>query len=116
MAPRVGLEPTTLRLTAACSTIELSGIEWAPKTTHERGQVKARNGGGRAAKAITAKTCVGRHFVDNYSAPCNEDTAAASPNKTCSSWKMKQDATYQLFLGEPLRIMIRKAIATWPSS
>jgi hypothetical protein len=29
---------------------------------------------------------------------------------------MKQDATYQLFLGEPLRIMIRKAIATWPSS
>ena len=26
MAPRVGLEPTTLRLTAECSTIELSGI------------------------------------------------------------------------------------------
>lgn len=24
LAPRVGLEPTTLRLTAACSTIELS--------------------------------------------------------------------------------------------
>ena len=44
VAPRVGLEPTTLRLTAACSTIELSGIEWAPKTTHERGQVKVRKG------------------------------------------------------------------------
>ena len=26
MAPRVGLEPTTTRLTAECSTIELSGI------------------------------------------------------------------------------------------
>jgi hypothetical protein len=25
MAPRVGLEPTTLRLTVACSTIELPG-------------------------------------------------------------------------------------------
>ena len=25
LAPRVGLEPTTLRLTAECSTIELSG-------------------------------------------------------------------------------------------
>ena len=25
MAPRVGLEPTTTRLTAECSTIELSG-------------------------------------------------------------------------------------------
>jgi uncharacterized protein (DUF1330 family) len=25
LAPRVGLEPTTLRLTAGCSTIELSG-------------------------------------------------------------------------------------------
>jgi hypothetical protein len=24
MAPRVGFEPTTLRLTAACSTVELS--------------------------------------------------------------------------------------------
>ena len=27
MAPRVGLEPTTLRLTAGCSTIELSGSD-----------------------------------------------------------------------------------------
>ena len=26
LAPRVGLEPTTNRLTAGCSTIELSGI------------------------------------------------------------------------------------------
>jgi hypothetical protein len=29
---------------------------------------------------------------------------------------MKQDGTYQLFLGEPFRIAIRKALATWPSS
>ena len=28
LAPRVGLEPTTLRLTAACSTIELSRNDW----------------------------------------------------------------------------------------
>jgi len=29
---------------------------------------------------------------------------------------MNQDATYQLSLGEPFRIEIRKALATWPSS
>jgi len=68
------------------------------------------------AKATTVKTCVGGYFVDNFTAPCNEDTAATSPNQTCSSWKMKQDATYQLFFGEPFRIAIRKALATWPSS
>jgi hypothetical protein len=35
---------------------------------------------------------------------------------TCLNWKKKQDATYQLFFGEPFRIAIRKAIATWPTS
>jgi hypothetical protein len=67
-------------------------------------------------KAITVKTFVGGYFVDNFTAPCNEDNAATSSNPTCSNWKKKQDATYQLFFGEPFRIAIRKALATWPSS
>ena len=33
MAPRVGLEPTTTRLTAGCSTIELSRSEFEPYLT-----------------------------------------------------------------------------------
>jgi hypothetical protein len=66
--------------------------------------------------ATTQKTFVGGYFVDNFRAPCNEDEAAASPKPTCVNWKKKQDATYQLFFGEPFRIAIRKAIATWPSS
>jgi hypothetical protein len=67
-------------------------------------------------KAITAKTFVGGYFVDNFTAPCNEDKAATSSDTTCSAWKKKQDATYQLFFGEPFRLAIRKALATWPSS
>ena len=68
------------------------------------------------SKATTLKTFVGGYFVDNFTAPCNEDQAAMSTVKKCSDWKKKQDTTYQLFLGEPFRIAIRKAIATWPSS
>jgi hypothetical protein len=67
-------------------------------------------------KATTIKTFVGGYFVDNFTAPCNEDNATTSPDANCKSWKKKQDATYQLFGGEPFRIAIRKAIATWPSS
>lgn len=44
LAPRVGLEPTTLRLTAACSTIELPGIVRGHKGTHVLGQVKLARG------------------------------------------------------------------------
>ncbi|HJQ71417.1 MAG TPA: hypothetical protein VKA70_20735 [Blastocatellia bacterium] len=33
-----------------------------------------------------------------------------------ATWKTKQDAAYALFLGEPFRAAIRKAIATWPTS
>ncbi len=36
MAPRVGLEPTTTRLTAECSTIELSGINLYKIRTWQR--------------------------------------------------------------------------------
>src|SRR5262249_43285788 len=64
-------------------------------------------------KAITIKTFVGGYFVDNFTAPCNEDTAASSPDMNCRNWKKKQDALFQLFFGEPYRIAIRKAIATW---
>jgi len=64
-------------------------------------------------KAITVKSFVGGYFVDNFTAPCNEDEAAKSPNQACSNWKKKQDATYQLFFGEPFRIAIRNALATW---
>src|SRR6266540_2476505 len=67
-------------------------------------------------KATTIKTFVGGYFVDNFTAPCNEDDATTSPDASCRNWKKKQDATYQLFGGEPFRIAIRKAIATWPSS
>ena len=37
MAPEVGLEPTTLRLTAACSTIELLWNSESAKSTGELG-------------------------------------------------------------------------------
>ena len=66
--------------------------------------------------ATTQKTFVEGDFVDNFTAPCNEDEAAKSSNMACRNWKKKQDATYQLFFGEPFRIAIRKAIATWPTS
>jgi beta-lactamase family protein len=67
-------------------------------------------------KTTTQKTFVGGYFVDNFTAPCNEDKAASSPNQACVNWKKKQDATYQLFFSEPFRIAIRKAITTWPVS
>src|SRR5262249_2607380 len=66
-------------------------------------------------KALTIKTFVSGYFVDNFTAPCNEDTAANSPDLSCRNWKKKQDALYQQFFGEPYRIAIRKAIATWPN-
>lgn len=71
---------------------------------------------GPEGTAFTIKTFVGGYFVDNFTAPCNEDTAASSPNATCKNWKTKQDALYQHFFGEPYRTAIRKAIATWPKS
>ena len=37
LAPEVGLEPTTLRLTAACSTIELLRIPEAAEVNGEAG-------------------------------------------------------------------------------
>jgi Beta-lactamase enzyme family/Bacterial tandem repeat domain 1 len=67
-------------------------------------------------KAFAIKTFVGGYFVDNFTAPCNEDTAAQSPDAACKSWKTKQNAAYALLGGEPYRIAIRKALATWPSS
>lgn len=66
--------------------------------------------------AVTRRTFVGGYFVDNFTAPCNEDTAAKSSNAACKNWKKKQDETYQLFFGEPFRIAIRQALGTWPSS
>ena len=62
--------------------------------------------------AINAKTRVGGYLVDPFSAPCNGDTAGKLPNETCPRWKVKQDATDQLFRGEPFRIVMRKALAT----
>jgi len=67
-------------------------------------------------KALTIKTFVGGYFVDNFTAPCNEDTASTSQDIKCRNWKTKQNATYELFYSEPFRVAIRKAIATWPSS
>ena len=66
--------------------------------------------------ATTQKTFVSGYFVDNFTAPCNEDEALKSKDSACLNWKKKQDATYQLFSGEPFRVAIRKAMATWPSS
>src|SRR5690349_25058685 len=56
MAPRVGLEPTTLRLTAACSTIELSGSGSTRDPPAYRARDRARGnpagaGGGGTAEA-----------------------------------------------------------------
>lgn len=62
----------------------------------------------------TIRTFVGGYFVDNFKAPCNEDTAATSSSGTCRNWKKKQDAAYDKFTGEPYRLAIRGAIATWP--
>jgi hypothetical protein len=67
-------------------------------------------------KAFTIKTFVGGYFVDNFTAPCNEDTAAKSPDVNCRNWKTKQDAAYALLGSEPYRLAIRKALTTWPNS
>jgi hypothetical protein len=67
-------------------------------------------------KAYTIKTFVGGYFVDNFSAPCNEDTAMQSADPACTSWKAKQDAAYALLTAEPYRLAIRKALVTWPAS
>jgi beta-lactamase family protein len=69
---------------------------------------------GPRAQTTVIKTFVGGYFVDNFKAPCNEDTAASSPDQACRDWKTKQNATYTLFSGEPYRLAIRRAIATWP--
>lgn len=71
---------------------------------------------GRLENAPRIRTFVGGYFVDNFEAPCNEDTAATSSSATCRNWKKKQNVAYDQFFGEPYRIAIRKAIATWPSS
>ena len=42
MAPQVGLEPTTLRLTAECSAIELLRQELNPATTYSPGPLPAK--------------------------------------------------------------------------
>jgi hypothetical protein len=70
----------------------------------------------RPGNATTQRTFVGGYFVDNFSAPCNEDKVKESTNPSCSDWKKKQDAAYRLLLGEPFRTAIRNALATWPNS
>ncbi len=71
---------------------------------------------GPRGQSTVIKTFVGGYFVDNFKAPCNEDTAANSPDQPCRDWKTKQSATYDLLMGEPYRLAIRRAIATWPRS
>ncbi len=68
---------------------------------------------GTRGQSTTIKTFVGGYFVDDFKAPCNEDTAGNSRNQACRDWKTKQNATYALFMGEPYRLAIRSAIATW---
>ena len=48
--------------------------------------------------------------------PCSEDEAAKSTIEKCSDWKKSRTAAFQLFLSEPFRIAIRKAVATWPGA
>ena len=67
----------------------------------------------KSGRVYLIKTFVGGYFVDNFKAPCNEDTAAQSQNAACRNWKTQQNATYDLLMGEPYRLAIRKAIATW---
>jgi len=71
---------------------------------------------GRGGRVTVIKTFVGGYFVDNFKAPCNEDTAAQSSDPTCKSWKTMQNAAYDKLMGEPYRLAIRRAIATWPSA
>lgn len=71
---------------------------------------------GRGSRVTTIRTFAGGYFVDNFKAPCDEATAAESRNRNCRTWKTMQNATYDLFMGEPYRLAIRRAIATWPSS
>jgi hypothetical protein len=71
---------------------------------------------GPRGQSTVIKTFVGGYFVDNFKAPCNEDTAASSRNQACRDWKTMQNATYDKFMGEPYRLAIRRAIATWPRS
>ena len=80
------------------------------------GRVELPFRSGRGGRVTVIKTFVGGYFVDNFKAPCNEDTAAQSSDQTCKSWKTMQNATYDKFMGEPYRLAIRRAIATWPSS
>jgi Beta-lactamase enzyme family len=70
---------------------------------------------GRGARVTVIKTFVGGYFVDNFKAPCNEDTAAQSRDLTCRNWKTMQSSAYDKLMGEPYRLAIRRAIATWPS-
>jgi hypothetical protein len=70
---------------------------------------------GRGGRVTVIRTFVGGYFVDNFKAPCNEDTAAESSNQTCRNWKTMQNAAYDKLMGEPYRLAIRRAIATWPS-
>ena len=71
---------------------------------------------GRGGRMTLIKTFVGGYFVDNFKAPCNEDTAAESSNQTCKNWKTMQNAAYDKLMGEPYRLAIRRAIATWPNT
>ena len=59
---------------------------------------------GRGARVTTIKTFVGGYFVDNFKAPCNEDTAAQSRDLTCRNWKTMQNAAYDKLMGEPYRL------------
>jgi hypothetical protein len=67
----------------------------------------------KSGRGFLIKTFVGGYFVDNFKAPCNEDTASQSQDASCRNWKTQQNATYDLLMGEPYRLAIRKAIASW---
>ena len=70
---------------------------------------------GRGGRLTVIKTFVGGYFVDTFKTPCLERTAAESPSQTCRNWKTMQNAAYDKLMGEPYRLAIRRAIATWPT-
>lgn len=90
---------------------QADGSYWGGRGFFGRLELPFRSG--RGGNVTTIKTFVGGYFVDNFKAPCNEDTAGSSRDINCRKWKAKQSATYDLLTGEPYRLAIRRAIATW---
>lgn len=54
-APRVGLEPTTLRLTAECSAIELSRKKEENKNIHPQNPIRKEKEGNKEKAAIPTR-------------------------------------------------------------